>query len=105
VFLTSGVVTRAQAYWAPYTAAKSALEALVKVWAVEMASTPVRANLFNPGPLRTALRASGWPGEDPDTLQPPETAAAPIADMLAPGYVQNGAHFNLPTGETRSLIG
>jgi NAD(P)-dependent dehydrogenase (short-subunit alcohol dehydrogenase family) len=105
VFITSGVVNRAQAYWAPYTATKAALEALVKVWAVEMKTTGVKANLFNPGPLRTALRASGWPGEDPETLKPPEVAASPIADMLAPDYAQTGVHYNLPTGETRSLIG
>jgi NAD(P)-dependent dehydrogenase (short-subunit alcohol dehydrogenase family) len=105
VFLSSGVVNRAQAYWGPYTATKAALEALVKIWAVEMKSTPVRVNIFNPGPLRTALRASGWPGEDPETLKPPEAAAGPIADMLTPDYPHTGAHFNMPTGETRSLIG
>jgi NAD(P)-dependent dehydrogenase (short-subunit alcohol dehydrogenase family) len=105
VFVSSGVVNRAQPYWAGYTATKAALEAMVKIWAVEMKSTSVRANIFNPGPLRTALRAAGWPGEDPATLNPPEVAAAPIADMLAPDYAQTGVHYNLPNGETRSLIG
>lgn len=105
VFLSSGVVNRAQPYWGPYTASKAALEALVKTYAVEMKSTPVKVNIFNPGPLRTAMRASGYPGEDPETLKHPSVAAGPIADMLAPGYAHNGAHFNFPTGETRSLIG
>jgi NAD(P)-dependent dehydrogenase (short-subunit alcohol dehydrogenase family) len=103
VFISSGVVPLAIPYWGPYTASKAALEALVKVYAAEMKSTPVKINIFNPGPLRTALRAQGWPGEDPTTLQPPEVAAGPIADMLSPAYDGNGVHFDLPTGATRPL--
>ena len=103
VFISSGVVPLAIPYWGPYTASKAALEALVKVYATEMKSTRVRANIFNPGPLRTALRAQGWPGEDPNTLQPPEVAAGPIADMLATSYEDSGVHFDFPTGVTRPL--
>jgi NAD(P)-dependent dehydrogenase (short-subunit alcohol dehydrogenase family) len=103
VFISSGVVPLAIPYWGPYTASKAALEALVKVYAAEMKSTLVKVNIFNPGPLRTALRAQGWPGEDPMTLQPPEVAASPIADMLSPAYGGNGVHFDLPTGATRPL--
>jgi NAD(P)-dependent dehydrogenase (short-subunit alcohol dehydrogenase family) len=103
VFISSGVVPLAIPYWGPYTASKAALEALVKVYAAEMRATRVRANVFNPGPLRTALRAQGWPGEDPMTLRPPEIAAGPIADMLDPAYEMNGVHFDLPTGLSRPL--
>jgi NAD(P)-dependent dehydrogenase (short-subunit alcohol dehydrogenase family) len=103
VFISSGVVPLAIPYWGPYTASKAALEALVKVYAAEMKSTRVKVNIFNPGPLRTALRAQGWPGEDPMTLQSPEVAAGPIADMLSPAYDGNGVHFDLPTGATRPL--
>jgi NAD(P)-dependent dehydrogenase (short-subunit alcohol dehydrogenase family) len=103
VFISSGVVPLALPYWGPYTASKAALEALVRVYAAEMKSTRVKANVFNPGPLRTALRAQGWPGEDPMSLKPPEVAAGPIADMLDPAYEKNGVHFDLPTGVTRPL--
>ncbi len=103
VFISSGVVPLAIPYWGPYTASKAALEALVKVYAAEMKSTPVKVNIFNPGPLRTALRAQGWPGEDPMTLRSPEVAAGPIADMLAASFDASGVHVDFPTGVTRPL--
>jgi len=103
VFLSSGVANRAQPYWGPYAASKAALEAIVRTYAVEMKSTPVRVNVFNPGPLRTAMRAQGWPGEDPMSLQHPEVAAGPIADLLSPAYEQTGMHVDFRTGATRPL--
>jgi hypothetical protein len=51
----------------------------------------VKANLFNPGPTRTSMRAKAFPGEDPMTLPAPEEVAPAIADMLEPEYAQNGA--------------
>ena len=44
---------RCRPYWGAYSATKAALEALVRTYAAEIAKTNVRANLFNPGPLRT----------------------------------------------------
>ncbi|MGB9062139.1 MAG: SDR family NAD(P)-dependent oxidoreductase, partial [Pseudolabrys sp.] len=57
VFLTSGVAHTGRAYWGPYAASKSALEALVRTYASESVTTPVRANLFSPGPTRTRMYA------------------------------------------------
>jgi NAD(P)-dependent dehydrogenase (short-subunit alcohol dehydrogenase family) len=91
VFLTSGVSRDPRAYWAPYAASKAALDALVLCYAAELNVTPVKANLFNPGPTRTSMRAKAYPGEDPMTLPTPEDVAPAIADMLAPEYAQNGA--------------
>ena len=103
LFLSSGVVNRAQAYWGPYTATKAALEALVKVYAEEMKSTPVKVNLLNPGPLRTALRAKGWPGEDVETLKRPAVVAPDIVRMISPEFGESGTLFDFPTGTSRSL--
>ncbi len=36
-----------------------------RVWANETASTPVRINLFDPGPIRTRMRAAVFPGRGP----------------------------------------
>lgn len=92
VFLTSGASKNPRAYWAPYAAAKAALDALVISWAAEIGNvTPMRANLFNPGPTRTSMRAKAFPGEDPMTLPTPEEVAPSIVAMLQPGYHQNGA--------------
>lgn len=91
VFLTSGASKNPRAYWSPYAASKAALDALVISYAAELNVTPVKANLFNPGPTRTAMRAKAFPGEDPMTLPTPEDVAPSIADMLAASYEQNGA--------------
>ncbi|WP_291389549.1 SDR family NAD(P)-dependent oxidoreductase, partial [Devosia sp.] len=104
LFLSSGVVNRAQAYWGPYTATKAALEALVKVYAEEMKSTRVRVNLLNPGPLRTALRAKGWPGENAETLQRPGVVAPDIIRMISPDFTETGTLFDFPSGTSKSLV-
>lgn len=98
VFLTTGEAPKSRAYWAPYAATKAALETLVRCWAAELEVTPVKANLFNPGPTRTAMRAKAYPGEDPNTLQRPEDVAAAITAMLAPSYGENGALVEFKRG-------
>ena len=54
VFITSGAASKATAYLGPYAASKAALDTLVRVWAHETAITPIRVNLFSPGPIRTS---------------------------------------------------
>ena len=77
VFLSSSLAVSARAYWGPYAVSKAGLETLVRVYANELASTPMRANLLDPGATRTAMRAKAMPGEDPNTL-PEASALAPI---------------------------
>lgn len=91
VFVTSGASRNPKAYWAGYAASKAALDAMVTSYAAELNVTPIRANLFNPGPTRTAMRQKAFPGEDPMTLPTPDEVAPSIVDMLEPGYTQNGA--------------
>src|SRR5665213_3595105 len=57
VFITSGASNQAPAYVGPYATSKAALEALVRVWAHETASTPMRSRGPIPAP---ALRARPW---------------------------------------------
>src|SRR3979411_1916783 len=86
VFITSAAATKASAYRGPYAASKAALETLVRAWANETASTPLRINLFDPGPIRTRMRATVFPGEDPLTLDTPEQAAELIVPMCTPDW-------------------
>ncbi|MBI1186241.1 MAG: SDR family NAD(P)-dependent oxidoreductase [Alphaproteobacteria bacterium] len=90
VFVSSGIVARPRAYWGPYAASKAGLEALVKCYAAEVAITPIRVNLFNPGATRTAMRAKAYPGEDPMSLKTPEEVAARIVPLLSPDCRRNG---------------
>ena len=91
VFLTSGASRNPKAYWGPYAASKAALDAYVIAYAAELNVTPIKANLFNPGPTRTAMRAKAFPGEDPMTLPAPEEISPAIVAMMRADYMQNGA--------------
>ncbi|MEQ1709265.1 MAG: SDR family NAD(P)-dependent oxidoreductase [Terricaulis sp.] len=90
VFISSGAARDPKAYWGPYAASKAALEALVRCYAAENAVTPIKANLFNPGPVRTAMRAKAFPGEDPMTLPTPEDVAPQIVKMLRADCAASG---------------
>jgi len=90
VFVTSGAAQKCNAYWGTYSVSKAALEALVKTYAAEVATTQVRANLFSPGPTRTKMRAQAFPGEDPETLPSPETVANQLIEMASPRFGDNG---------------
>src|ERR1700754_2322494 len=94
VFITAGSAQKAPGYRGPYAASKAALEALVRVWAAETASTPIRVNLFSPGPIRTRMRATVFPGEDPMTLDTPEQAAESIVPMCAPTWSETGKVYD-----------
>jgi NAD(P)-dependent dehydrogenase (short-subunit alcohol dehydrogenase family) len=84
VFLTSGAARAERAYWGPYAVTKAALDALVKSYAAELVETPVRANLFSPGAVRTAMRAKAMPGENPETLPHPDLIATQLAELCLP---------------------
>ena len=94
VFITSSSAAKAPAYRGPYAASKAALEALVRVWAAETATTPIRANLFNPGPIRTRMRATVMPGEDPSTLDTPAQVADLIVPMCSPDWTETGKFYD-----------
>src|SRR6201992_1080310 len=94
VFVTSGAASKAVAYVGPYAASKAALDTLVRVWANETATTNIRVNLFSPGPIRTRMRATVFPGEDPLTLDTPEQVAEFIVPMCAPDWTETGKLYD-----------
>lgn len=104
LFLSSGAARRIRPYWGPYAVSKAALEALVATWAAELAISSATANLMNPGPIRTAMRAQAMPGEDPETLKKPAELVDEILRMVEPAFKANGALFEVPTGQLRKLL-
>jgi NAD(P)-dependent dehydrogenase (short-subunit alcohol dehydrogenase family) len=91
VFLTDARAREPKAYWGAYGATKAAMEHLVLTWVAEAESTPLRANLFEPGVIGTRLRAAAFPGFDPKTLPKPETVAPAIAALCLPSETRHGA--------------
>jgi NAD(P)-dependent dehydrogenase (short-subunit alcohol dehydrogenase family) len=104
LFVTSGITKVFLPYWGVYSVSKAALEALVRTYAAEIRQSEARVNLFNPGPLRTKMRAQAAPGEDPNTLKPPEAAVPDIVRMLSPQFAENGVLFDFPTGSATALL-
>lgn len=104
LFVTSGAAERCRPFWGAYSASKAALQALVQTYAGELKGTRATANLIDPGPLRTRMRAQGRPGEDPETLEPPEAVAPDILRMLSPDYAANGVIFRFPDHSTMELL-
>jgi NAD(P)-dependent dehydrogenase (short-subunit alcohol dehydrogenase family) len=90
IFVTSGAAQKATAYWGLYAASKAALDTLVKTYAAENATTKVRANLINPGPTRTQMRAKAYPGEDANTLPTPDEIAPLFVELALPSCEQTG---------------
>jgi len=98
IFVSSGAAHKCIAYWGPYSVSKAALEALVRTYAAETVTTPVRAMLLNPGPLRTAMRRAAMPGEDPLTLKTPEDLAPHIVKLASPDWTETGKIYDFPQG-------
>lgn len=90
IFVTSGAATRANAYWGAYCASKAALDQMIRVWALELERTNVRANLLSPGATRTTMRANAFPGEDPMTLKPPEDLCDLFVELALASCLRNG---------------
>jgi NAD(P)-dependent dehydrogenase (short-subunit alcohol dehydrogenase family) len=99
VFLTSAVAYKGRAYWGPYAASKAALDALVRAYATESATTNVRANLFAPGPTRTRMYASAFPGIDPMTLPTAEEVAKSIVPLCLPDCSESGKLYDFRAGK------
>lgn len=94
IFVTSGASSGHHAYWGPYAVSKAGLEALVRTYAAELESSSVRANLINPGAVRTQMRAKAFPGENPETLPTPSEIAPLFVELALPDCTANGEVFN-----------
>jgi NAD(P)-dependent dehydrogenase (short-subunit alcohol dehydrogenase family) len=90
MFVTSGVVRRIRAYWGPYAASKAALENMVLGWAAELSKTNVRANVIDPGPVRTGMRRQAYPGEDANKNPTPDKITDAFVSLAEPGCLKNG---------------
>jgi NAD(P)-dependent dehydrogenase (short-subunit alcohol dehydrogenase family) len=90
IFVTAGAARRVLPYWGPYAVSKAGLEMLVKIYAGEITKTRVRANLIDPGIVRTRLRARAFPGEDPGRLPPPDSVTDAFLALALPECTRNG---------------
>lgn len=73
----------ARAYWGAYGISKAALEHLAETYALENEQSPISVGVIDPGAMRTSMRASAMPGEDPATLPAPTEIVPMIYDALS----------------------
>ncbi len=90
IFVTSGVARSVYPYWGAYAVSKAALEMMVKIYAAEVAKTTVRANILDPGAVRTAMRAEAFPGEDPMSLPEPDAITGRFVELAEASCKKNG---------------
>ena len=83
VALTSSVGSEPRAFWGAYGSSKAALETLLLSYADETQYLGrIRVHIVDPGATRTRMRQLAFPGEEPDSLKPPESVASAILKRL-----------------------
>ncbi|HEX5259061.1 MAG TPA: SDR family NAD(P)-dependent oxidoreductase [Sphingomicrobium sp.] len=83
VALTSSVGMEPRAFWGAYGSSKAALETLLGAYADETEhSGRIRVHIVDPGATRTRMRALAFPGEEPESVKPPEVVAEAIVRRL-----------------------
>ena len=96
IFVTTRRARDALPYYGAYAVSKAGLETMVRIYAGEVARTNVRVNLVDPGIARTRLRATIFPGENPETVPPPEMVADAFLELALPECTRNGGIVTLP---------
>jgi len=73
IFTSSGVAEVGKAYWGAYSVSKFAVKGLAEVIRDELDSTSnIKVFNYDPGATKTSMRASAYPGEDPNNLKDPD---------------------------------
>jgi len=87
-----------KAFWGAFGMAKAAQDAMIDILSREHGNPPhfIYVNGVDTGPVRTRFRVSHYPGENPDSLPPPEAVVGPYLYLLDPGDRRiTGRHLSL----------
>jgi NAD(P)-dependent dehydrogenase (short-subunit alcohol dehydrogenase family) len=90
IFTTCAAARDLAPYWGAYAASKAALEAMVKIYAGEVAQTKLKVNLADPGAVRTLLRANAFPHEDRAKLKKPDEVTEIFVKLAAADCPHHG---------------
>lgn len=85
IFTSDRVGRTGKAYWGAFAAAKFGIEGLMQVLAEETSENgALRVNSIDPGVVRTTMRITLYPGEDPNVNPLPETITPAYVALLGP---------------------
>lgn len=91
LFVTSGVTRGVFAFYGAYAASNAGLEQMVRIYADEIRNvSKVKANLVDPGIVRTRMRATAFPGEDPMKHPAPEEITDVFVDLAEAAWDKTG---------------
>ena len=82
IFISDNNSKLPKPFWAPYNITKLGLEALIEIWKKEITRTNIKAIIFEPGDMKTAMRASFMPGEKNKNLNNPEDISEKIMKLI-----------------------
>ncbi len=89
VFVTDAVGREPRALRGAYGVAKYAIEGMVKGWNLELAAQPnIKLHTYDPGPMKTELRARGYLAEEVQKMPEPERAVPGLLALLCDDTVQ-----------------
>ena len=93
--ITSSVGEEPRAFWGGYGASKAAFDTLLGAYADETAyAGKLRVQIVDPGATRTRMRQLAFPGEEPDSVKPPEVVASAIVERLQ-GNAETGTRHRV----------
>lgn len=85
--LTSSVGATPRSYWSAYGSTKAAFDNLLEAYGAETEKlSPLRVAIVDPGATRTEMRARAYPGENPESVKPPEVVANRIVALLGEDF-------------------
>jgi NAD(P)-dependent dehydrogenase (short-subunit alcohol dehydrogenase family) len=89
--VTSSVGSKPRAFWGGYASSKAAFENLLGTYADETEHAGrIRVHIVDPGATRTRMRQLAFPGEEPESVKPPEVVAE---------FILGRVLSDVPTGE------
>jgi len=90
IFVTTAAARAHAPFWSAYAASKAALETMAATYAAETAYSKLRVNIVDPGAVRTELRATAFPGENPQSLPAPDSVVETFVTLAAASCADTG---------------
>ncbi|MBC6428481.1 MAG: YciK family oxidoreductase [Cellvibrionales bacterium] len=93
IYTSSGVGRHGRAHWGAYAISKFATEGLMQVLADELdGASSLCVNAINPGPIRTQMRATAYPAENPTQLPTATTIMPLYLYLIGPASANLSGH-------------
>jgi len=73
-------------YFSSYALSSHAIESLINSWQKEIKKTNIKVSTYDPGPIKSKLRSSAFPGENKKIINTAKLAAKKFINMIEDSY-------------------